>query len=219
MRPLLTLLAVSLLFAPLGVSAQSVAVAGHAGSLGLGASVIVGLTPKVNVRGTLGLIPFEPEFAVDEVDFTVDLPMLMRATVDFYPVGFFYLSGGGLFVTSGGDIAVEGQVTGAQDFGGNTYTAADVGTLTGVFSLASAMPYLGIGFGNPIGGGIGFTLDLGVGFGSVPTVDLGATGPIANDPTFINDLNAEETEFAEEIPDLLRYYPVVSLSLSYGFGG
>jgi len=219
MRNRLTFLFVSLLFAPLGVSAQNFAVAAQAGSMGLGGSVIYGVNSNVNVRGTVGIMPAQPDFTVDEVDFSSDLPAFMRATVDFYPTGFFYLSGGGLFVTSGGDIAVDGQFSGTQDFDGTTYTAAEVGTLLGVFSLSSAMPYLGIGFGNPIGRSVGFALDLGVGFGSVPTVELGATGPIANDPTFINDLNAREQEFQADIPDVLKYYPVIAISLSFGLGG
>jgi hypothetical protein len=219
MRRFIFSLLLSALLAPLGISAQQFAVAAQGGTMGLGGSVIVGLTSNLNVRGTAGLIPTEPTFTVDDVDFTADLPAFMRATLEFYPTGFFYLAGGGLFVTKSGEISVEGTFTGSQDFDGNTYTAAEVGTLTGLFSLSSAMPYLGIGFGNPVGGGFGFGLDLGVGFGSVPGVELGATGPIASNATFQNDLAAREAEFEEDIPEMLKYYPVVSLSLSYGFGG
>jgi len=187
--------------------------------MGLGGSVIVGVMPSLNVRGSFGLIPLEPDLTVDDVDFTVDFPSFIKATVDYYPTGFFYLSGGGLFVTKSGDVTVEGQFNGSQEFGDNTYTASEVGTLTGAFSLSSAMPYLGVGFGNPIGRRVGFMLDLGVGFGSVPTVDLGATGPIAGDPTFRADLNAREAEFEADIPELLKYYPIASLSVSVGLGG
>jgi hypothetical protein len=187
--------------------------------MGLGGSVIVGLMPSLNVRGSFGLIPIEPDLSVDDVDFTVDFPSLIKLTADYYPVGFFYLSGGGLFMTSGGDTKVEGTFTGTQEFGGNTYTAAEVGTLTGVFSMSSAMPYLGVGFGNPIGHRIGFSLDLGVGFGSVPTVDLGATGPISSDATFQSDLNQREAEVQDDIPELLKYYPIAVLSVSIGLGG
>ena len=116
-------------------------------------------------------------------------------------------------------VTVEGTFTGTQTFGGNTYTSAEVGTLTGVFSLSSFMPYVGIGFGNPIGKRIGFGLDLGVGFGSVPGVDLSASGPIASDATFQADLNDREAEIQNDIPTLLKYYPVASLYLSFGFGG
>jgi len=219
MRRLLSVVLVGGLLTPVGVCAQSFAVAAHAGSMGLGASALMAVTPSLNVRGSFGLIPIKPTITADEVDFTVDFPSFIRATVDYYPTGFFYLSAGGLFVTSGGDTNVEGEFTGSQQFGGNTYTAAEVGTLTGVFSLSSAMPYLGIGLGsNPVGRRIGFGLDLGVGFGSVPTVDLGATGPVANDPTFQSDLQQRETEIQNDIPELLKYYPVASVYLSIGFG-
>ena len=220
MRPVLSVVLAGGLLAPVGVSSQSFAVAAHAGSMGLGGSVIVGVMPSLNVRGSFGVIPIKPDLTADNVDFTVDFPSFLRATVDYYPAGFFYLSAGGLFVTKGGDTNVEGTFTGSQEFGGNTYTAAEVGTLTGVFSLSGAMPYLGIGLGsNPARHRIGFGLDLGVGFGSVPTVDLGATGPIANDATFQSDLNQREAEIQNDIPELLKYYPVASAYLSIGFGG
>ena len=204
---------------PAAAHAQGMAVAGHVGSLGLGGSAIVSLTPKVNLRGTVGLVPLEPEFTADEVDFTVDFPVFMRATVDYYALGVLYISAGGLFVTDGGDIDVVGTFTGTQDFGGNTYTAAEVGDLTGTFSLSGAMPYLGVGFGNPVGRRISLALDLGVGFGSVPDVDLGATGPIAGDATFRADLDEREVEIQDDIPEVLKYYPVISLSVGFGFGG
>jgi hypothetical protein len=219
MRRFLVVLLASALFAPTPASAQNFAVAAHVGTLGLGGSVILGLTPRINARGTFGLIPTEPDFTVDDVDFSANFPNFMRVTADFYPVGFMYLSGGVLFVTNGGDTDVEGQFSGTQEFGGNTYTAADVGTLTGTFSLSGTMPYVGIGFGNPVGRRFGPSLDLGVGFGSTPEVALGATGPIASDPTFINDLNERETEIQDDIPQLLKYYPVASLAISIGFGG
>lgn len=219
MRRILFVALAGCLLAPAGISAQGFAIAGHAGSMGLGLSGVVGVMPSLNVRGSFGLIPIEPDFTVDDVDFTVDFPSFLKVTADYYPTGFLYLSAGGLFVTRSGDTEVEGQFTGSQDFGGNTYTASEVGTLTGVFSLSSAMPYLGIGFGNPIGRRIGFMLDLGVGFGSVPEVELGATGPISDDPTFQSDLNAREDEIQDDIPGLMKYYPVASVSLSIGFGG
>lgn len=219
MRRLVTVALATLLFTPQHAFAQNLAVAAHAGSLGLGGSVIVGLTPNLNARGTVGFIPIEPELTEEDIDYTASFPTFLRATVDFYPVGFFYLSGGGLFLTGGGDITVEGQPAGDTEIGGTLYTPAEVGTLTGAFSLSSAMPYLGVGFGNPAGSGIGFQLDLGVGFGSVPTVDLSATGTLASDPTFLSELEAEERNIEDEIPSLLQYYPVASISVSFGFGG
>jgi len=203
---------------PSASSAQGLALAAHAGTLGVGGALILEVTPKVNARGTIGFIPTEPTFTVDNVDFTVDFPTLTKATLDFALTNFFYLSGGGLFISNGGAIDVSGAFTGTQDFGGTTYSSAEVGTLTGSFELTGSMPYLGIGFGDPTGREVGLGLELGVGLGGTPTVDLGATGPVASDPTFISNLDLREREIQNDIPEVLRYYPVAILYVSFAVG-
>ena len=218
MKRILSLLVVAALVVPAAASAQFAAGV-HAGTLGLGVSATLGLSPRINARGAFGVIPGEPEFDIDDVGFAIDFPPLFRATLDFYPTGFFYLSGGALFVGSGGEIVGVGTPTGTVEIGGVPYPAADVGTLDGTITLSSAMPYLGIGFGNPLGGKIGLQFDLGVGLGGTPTIDLGATGLLGNDPDFLNDLAAEETEIQDEHMDWFQYYPVLSLALSIGLGG
>lgn len=208
--------------AALGVApaaGQGLAVQAFAGSQGLGAGVAVGLTPRIIARGSYGVIPGEPEVTTEEVDFRLDPPSIMRATLDFYPTGFFFLSAGGLFIGNGGDIPVRGEVTGSVEFDGNTYSAAEVGTLTGAFGFRGAMPYVGIGFGNPLGRRVGLLFDLGVGIGAVPTVSVDGDGTLAGDPGFEAALRAEEAAFAAGIPDWVKYYPIVSLSLSIGLGG
>jgi len=216
MRRLLPILIAGALAVPGAASSQGFAVAGHAGTLGIGGSAILGLSPNLNLKGTVGFIPFEPEFDVDDVDFTTDFPAFAKGTLDYY-LGVFYLSAGGLFITDGGDITVDGTFTGSQEFGNNTYTAEDVGTLIGTFSFDEVMPYVGIGFGNPVGRRLGLNLDLGLGFGTTPAVTLDATGPVATNATFQADLREREEEIQDEIPEALEYYPVISLSLSIGF--
>jgi hypothetical protein len=201
------------------VAGQGLAVQAFVGTQGLGAGVAVGLTPKLVARGSYGVIPTDPELTVDEFDFTIDFPSFMRATIDFYPTGFFFLSAGGLFVSRGGEIQVHAEVTGPVGIGGTTYSAAEVGTLDGTFGLSGSMPYLGLGFGNPVGRRVGLVFDLGVGIGSAPTVGLASTGSLASDPTFQARLREEEIEIAADIPEMLKYYPIVSLSLSISLGG
>jgi hypothetical protein len=198
---------------------QGVAVGALVGTTGVGGSVSVGLTPRVNVRGTFGFVPWEPEMTVDDVDFVAELPSFGRLTADFYAAGIFYLSGGALILTKGGKSDVTGTSDATFELEGTEYAAADVGSLVGTFALRQVMPYAGIGFGNPVGRRLSFGLDLGVGFGSVPTVDLSATGPIADDPAFMADLQANLAEYEDDIPQILRFYPVVSLSISVGLGG
>jgi len=216
MRRILPLFVAGAFLIPNAASAQGFAVAGQAGTIGIGGSAIVGISPMVNIKGTFGYVPFEPQFDIDDVEFDVSFPAFVKGTVDVY-LGLFYISAGGLFVTEGGDIEVLGTFTGSQEFGDNTYTAEDVGTLEGIFSFTDVMPYAGIGFGNPVGRRLGLNLDLGVGFGDRPAVSLGATGPLADDPTFQSDLAEREAEFQADIPEVMKYYPVISLSLSIGF--
>jgi len=209
MRRFLPLLVAGALAIPAAGSAQGFAVAAQAGTIGLGGSAIVGVSPNVNIKGTFGYIPTDPEFDIDEIEFLVEFPAFFKGTVDFY-TSIFYLSAGGLFVTDSGAITVEGTYTGTQEFGDNTYTAEDVGSLVGTFSFTEVMPYVGIGFGNPVGRRVGLNLDLGVGSGD-------ATGPIAGNATFQADLADRQAEIQADIPEVMKYYPVISLSLSIGF--
>lgn len=219
MRRFLPLLLIAAFAAPTAIRAQGFAVAGQAGTMGVGGAVVIGVSPKVNLRGTFGYIPGDFEINIDDIDFALELPTFLLATVDLYPMGFFHISAGGLFISDGGNFTVLGTLDEAQDFGDNTYTPAEVGTLTGTFNLKSAMPYVGIGFGNPVGRTIGINLDFGVGIGNKPGVELSADGLLGSDATFLADLNEREQEIRDDIPELLKYYPVVSLSLSIGIGG
>lgn len=49
-----------------------------------------------------------------------------------------------------------------------------------------------------------------------PDIDLFATGPIASDPTFQAHLAEEERGIQDEL-DILKFYPVLSISLVYRF--
>jgi hypothetical protein len=220
MRRFLPLVFIGALAAPAAVSAQGFAIAGQAGSMGVGGSVIIGVAPKVNIRGTFGYIPFDTDLDVDDISFTLDIPTFFRATLDLYPMSFFHVSAGGLFLTKSGDIGVAGTFNGSLEFGGTTYSGAEVGTLSGNFNLKNAMPYLGIGFGNPVGRTIGINLDFGVGFGNTPTVEnVTASGAVTNLPGWNSDLAAKVADIEADIPEILKYYPVVTLSLSIGIGG
>jgi hypothetical protein len=202
--------------------AQDVAIAAKVGTTGLGGGVVVGLTSKINVRSMYGFVPGDPSFNIDDIDFAIGLPSFWLTTVDLYPFGSFHISGGGLWISNDGDLDVVGSFVGrAVDFGGTSYTGAADDRLIGTFSLKSFQPYLGVGIGNPIGTRIGINFDVGIGFGERPTVALDAEGTIANTPVvgtqFQADLDQEAADIEADIPDLLRYYPVLMLSVSIGF--
>ena len=200
---------------------QGLAISAQAGTTGLGGGVVVGLTSRLNLRAMYGIVPGDPSITIDEVSFGLDLPSFLLATVDWYALGGLHLSAGGLLITNDGDLNVVGTFDGVQvDFAGTNYTGGPTDELQGTFSLKNFQPYLGLGIGNPIGKRIGIQFDAGFGFGTVPTVELTATGPLAENPitgpAFRADLEQQEDTFETDIPDLLRYYPVLSLSISIG---
>ena len=221
MRNLIATAVAVFLLAPTPGQAQGFAVSGHAGTIGVGGGVVIGIAPKLNVRGMFGFIPGEPTIAVEEIDFALDLPTFILATVDFYPMSGLHLSAGGLFVSKGGDLSVIGNFEGKSvEFGGETYTGSAEDELVGTFSLKSFQPYAGLGFGNAIGKTVGINLDVGIGFGEKPVVTITPRGPLAEDPdtgpTFRENVQAEVQDIEDDIPEYLRFFPVIALSISIG---
>ena len=143
----------------------------------------------------------------------------VQAYVNWHPfAGTFHISAGAF--VSNNRVGVTGQPKSSTTFdvGGTTYTAAQVGTLSGNVELAkNTEPYIGFGWAKkPINGGIGFFVEFGVLFTSTAKASLGSTGPIANDPTFQTNLRKEEKDINHDLKPL-RYYPIVQAGLLYRF--
>lgn len=102
------------------------------------------------------------------------------------------------------------------DIGGTIYSAADVGTLASTTSFDSTSPYLGAGFDFSFLNRLGLSLDFGVLWQGDPKVSLSSNGLLANDPTFLNNLNTELEQLTDEV-DYLKAYPVVSLGVNFNF--
>ena len=222
MRKLCAAAVAFLILAPAPAQAQGFAISGHAGTIGVGGGVIIGVAPKLNLRGMFGLIPGDPEVEIEGVDWAFDLPTFILATADFYPMSGFHLSVGGLIISKGGDISAVGTAAGrTEEFGGTNYTLTAEDELVSTFKLKSFQPYAGIGFGNGVGKFIGINLDIGLGFGEKPTVTVTPQGPLANDPIggaqFRADVQAEVQDIEDDIPEYFRFFPVIALSISVGF--
>jgi hypothetical protein len=105
---------------------------------------------------------------------------------------------------------------GTVDIGGVQFDGSDVGVMSGAVVNKDVAPYVGLGFGRVAKRGFGFFVDAAVAFQGEPVVALAATGPIRDDPDFQSALRAEEQALAEEIK-LAKYYPILSVGLSFGF--
>ena len=217
-KSILTLSTALLLVVPAAVSAQGFGIAARGGTLGVGAEAALGLTSRFVIRGGAGLMPFEPSTTIEDIEVTLKLPEWYNIGADLYLSGSFRIGGGVLFKSD--NPSVEGTFTSPQIIGGREFSAAELGTLTGVLASRDNAPYALIGFGNHISPGIGLFLDLGVAFLGDPDVTLKAIGGTFSDQAELTSrLNAEAADWEESAGSYLNYWPILNLGLRIGIGG
>jgi len=202
---------------PSAVGAQDVGVAAYTGTLGLGMDVAVSVTDLVGLRGGISGVPFDINVEADGVDYDLELPSpRILLVADFHPTGPLRLSGGLMISTE--DFRMDAQLREPVEIGNDTYTPAEVGTLTGNVAVRNVSPYVGIGVGNPTAKRIGLFFEAGAAFHGNPDVSAEADGPISTDPGFQADLDAEVRDIQDDVENLV-VYPVLSLGVSVRLGG
>lgn len=215
---------VIIIIGPLGgvsgsAQAEGIAAGLKASSQGIGLEVTGALSEKVNVR--VGANYFKLSKTLDksgnEFDFDLKLKSF-NALVDWHALGNGFRITGGAVVDKN---YLDGQASPANsyDIGDMVFTSAEVGTLEGNIDFRDVSPYLGIGWGNPVAKDSGWTfmVDLGVVFTGRANVDLTSVGgTLSNDADFLVEIAKERNDVRDDL-DSFRYYPVVSLGLSYKF--
>ena len=199
--------------------AADVALGVKASTLGFGLDLTGRLSDRLNVRAGLHPGPsYTHTGRESDIEYEFDVQLLSAAAgLDWHPGGSgFHFSGG--FVLNRNEIDAAARPTATYEIGGRTYTPAQTGSLLGTLNFKDVAPYAGLGFGNPVSPGkkLGVVLDLGLVFAGSPRVELSATGPVASDPQFQRDLEAEERDFEEEISQF-KIYPLVSFAVTYRF--
>ena len=157
----------------------------QAGTTGIGLGYDVALSPRFTAR--IGYSGFNDDHSVNtsDVDYSGTLKLSMvTGIVDWYAFGGgFHLSAG--VVGNGTRLDVRGQPAagGSYTINGHSYTGGDVGALTGRLKFGNAVsPYVGLGWGNPVGlkHHLHFLVDIGAIYGGTPDVALDAVcGPAA----------------------------------------
>ena len=181
----------------------------RAGTLGYGGELGLGFHPKLGARvgyHTFGY-KYEDENADDGYKYAADLNLRnMYYLVDYYPwAGTFRLTAGLFNNKNAIDLTI--TPTDTYTYGGRTYAADEIGILTGLIDFKKNVPYIGLGWGNPVKGGVGFCMDIGVVFQDSPLVDLSATGMLA--PT------AEQDNVIAESLEGWKAYGVVSFGIKF----
>ena len=223
-----------------GTAQAATAVAGglRVGTLGLGAEGTIGLTDRLNLRVPFNVFSYDYDQTEDGIEYegTLDLKSF-GVQLDLHPFkGSFYLSAG--LYSNGNQVDLKASdPSGTEEYevGGGTYVfdTSDPLRLNGGLDFNSAVPYLGLGWGNAIQGAsnVYFRFELGAYFQGAAKVKLDASGSAVNVDTgnsfdvddgsiesqvFQANLEAERADVEDDASDY-KIYPAISFALGYRF--
>lgn len=209
-------LAAAIMFASTAVSAEEGRLqAGlKASTLGLGAEVGYRFNDLVGLRGDLNYYTREFDREISGLDYGAELNSFNAGLLaDFYPMkGAFRLSGGLRY--NGNQIDLSARPTQSVEIGGTTYTPSQVGAIGAEVDFDRIAPYFGIGFAPQINENMVLSLDAGVMFQG--GANLSRIRTSENSAVSRLDLERERQELQDKIDDY-KYYPVLSVGLSYRF--
>ena len=190
------------------------------GTLGVGPEVAKLLTPHIGLRAGVNFFSYSATKTSSDITYDGKLKMQgFNGLLDLFlsPRGSFHFTGG--VITSPAKLTATGVPTSSSTFTINhqTYTAAQVGTLSAVGEWPSASPYVGLGWGTPASKhhGISFKLDLGAAIGK-PTMTLSRSSGTAN-AQLDSDIAAQQDTLQTKINKVLKVYPVVQFGLVFHF--
>ena len=185
------------------------------GFLGYGIEVSAGVSDRLSLGVGFNNATRKRQGTTEGVDYEYDLRLRSgEVMANFHPfAGAFRLRAGALLNRNEFILTGRPGGSGTYDFNGTTYTAAEVGTLTGKVSFNRSAPYLGLGWGNRPNGNWGLTFDLGAVYQGKPKFSLEATGAAAG---LAADLEAERQQAEQDLKSF-KWYPVLQLGLYFRF--
>ena len=200
--------------------AQGVALAPKAGTTGIGADLTIGIARSWNLRvGAQGYSRSETR-TEQQIEYDADLKLVSgEILLDLHPGGRGFRISGGVIVNGNAVTAVSSE-NAVYTINGVQYPVGLVGRLRGRVDTNDIAPYLGIGWGNAVAPGSRwrFALDAGAFYQGKPKVSLTAEPliPALVPPRLAQDLEAERRKIEDDV-DSYRFYPVLSIGVSYRF--
>lgn len=190
-----------------------------ASTLGAGFEYERNFSDNFGMRFGVNYFQFDSDFTAGDIhyDSSVDLQSA-SGLIDWYPMSGAFRVSGGVFY-NGNEATFTSTPATPVTIGEMVYPPGLVGTLNGKVTFNTAAPYLGIGWssGRENREGLSIAFDLGVLFQGDPDIEeYYATGPLAGNPKFQAELEREVALIEDEL-EPYKYYPVVSLTLTYRF--
>ena len=190
-----------------------------AGTLGYGPQAGVTLVPnKFDARLTFGYLSYSYNTTSSNVAYAGHLKLQNVGLLgDWHPfAGSFRLTGGLFYNDNQFNLAGQPSGGGTYTFNGNTYTAAEAGSVDANVSFNSLAPYIGFGWGDGgAGAGLHFTSDFGVMYQGSPNATITATNP-TNNAQLASDVAAAQAQLQSDLSSF-QWYPVVQVGLDYRF--
>lgn len=149
-----------------------------------------------------------------EYDLDIDLSTFYATANLRMPLSPFRVTAG--IVSNGNEGRFLSLDSSTYEIGDTTFTAAEVGTLSGKVGFDSLAPYAGVGLDFRVFDTFGLHFDAGVMYQGAADVSLGASGPIAGDASFQQELERERVALEDEFEDY-KLYPVLAASFSFNF--
>ncbi len=197
-----------------------IALALKAGTLGPGVELTFGVVKDaLNIRLGGNYLPLKFSGIIKDVDYSMDVTWAsVPLALDWYPFfNNFRITGAVMYNRN--RVCLNANLNEEQKIGDHEYTPEEIGTLSGGVDFRNIAPYIGIGFGNAVGGpdtSWNFVFDVGVMFQGVPEINLSANGSMSGNPVFQYDLDQEQ-DGIQDAADKFQFYPVVSAGVSYQF--
>ncbi len=194
------------------------ALSAKAGTLGVGLEGAANLNSNFNARLGFNTLGYDYDGIESGIhyDFELDLQSI-AGLVDWFPFEQGLRFTGGLMINNN-KLDLIATPSGSYTIGGTTYTAAEVGSLTGKLDFDDVAPYVGVGWGNPFGrkGNWSFNFDLGVMFQGSPKISFSTNGTLASNAAFQADVEREKKDLEGELDDF-DIYPVIAFGITYRF--
>ncbi|HEV2112131.1 MAG TPA: hypothetical protein VGT99_12310 [Gammaproteobacteria bacterium] len=190
----------------------------HASTLGFGGELNYSINSFLTARVDFNRYNHTYNTTKEQINYDFNLHLKTAGVLlDLHPfAGTFRITAG--YFNNKNDILAVATPQSSYTINGNTYSSAQLSSLSGDISFKSGVPYVGIGW-STLGTestGLGIEFDVGALLEGSPTVNLTATGSITTNATFQNDLAAEQGKLQNDVNNF-KTYPVVSLGLAYRF--
>jgi hypothetical protein len=200
----------------------NIALTGKIGTLGWGAELTTPLATNAHLRFGVNAYNWYADTTESGVDYDATWRTRTASLIgDFFPIqdSVFRISVGLFYNDNQLDMTAEPSSGNTYEINGTTYTAGQIGTLTGKLTFDKTSPYIGVGWGNAFAKPYGwnFVLDVGALYQGRPKLTLSTNSSFCNtDPTCQANLAAEQREAEEDLRSY-RWYPVVSVGAVYRF--